>query len=100
MMYDLSVLVPAVDHNRPREGWIDHLDLFEELQHADGGERNSKVGPAGEVELGDEPGSLSSIAGLLHRDTDADRHSLQHLHCKFDICDRSHDIYDNSSCCN
>lgn len=62
-------MVPAVDHNRPREGGIDHLDLFEEFEHADGGERNSKVGPAGEVKLGDEPGSLSSITGLLHRDT-------------------------------
>lgn len=28
--------VPAVDHNWPREGWIDRLDLFEELEHADG----------------------------------------------------------------
>ena len=67
MIQSLSALVPAVDHDRPREGWIDRLDLFEELEHADGGERNSKVGPAGEVELGDQPGSLGGIAGLLHR---------------------------------
>lgn len=58
-----------MDHNRPSEGWIDHFDLLEEFEHANGGERNSKVRPAGEVELGDWPGSLCSIAGLLHRDT-------------------------------
>lgn len=57
--------VPAVDHNGPRESWIDGLDLFEELQHADGRERNSEVRPAGEVELGDRSGSLGRIAGLL-----------------------------------
>ncbi|TNN73900.1 hypothetical protein EYF80_015917 [Liparis tanakae] len=61
----------SVDHDRPGEGWIDHLDFFEELEHADGGEGNSKVRPAGEVQLGDQPGSLSSIAGLLRRDTNA-----------------------------
>lgn len=65
-----------MDHDGPREGWIDHLDLFEELEHADGGERNSKVGPAGEVELGDQPGSLSDIAGLLHGDTNAGRNKV------------------------
>lgn len=58
-----------MDHNRPSEGWIDHFDLLEEFEHADGGERNSKVRPAGEVELGDRAGSLGSIAGLLHGDT-------------------------------
>lgn len=30
------------------------LHLLEELKHADGGERHSKVWPAGEVELSDE----------------------------------------------
>lgn len=65
-----------MDHNRPSEGGIDHLDLFEEFEHADGGERNSKVGPAGEVELGDRPGSLGGIAGLLCSDTNTSRTQL------------------------
>lgn len=61
--------VPAVDHDRPRESGVDGLDLFEELQHADGREGDSKVRPAGEVELGDGSGGLGSIAGLLGTNT-------------------------------
>lgn len=56
-----------MDHNGPREVWIYCLDLFEKLEHANRGERNSKVGPAGEMELGDQTGSLSGIIGLLNR---------------------------------
>jgi len=58
-----------VDHYRPGEGWIHCLDFFEELEHTDGGEGNSKVRPAGEVKLGDQTGSLGSITGLLYTDT-------------------------------
>lgn len=54
-----------MDRNGPSKSWIDGLDLFEELQHADGRERNSKVRPAGEVELGDRSGGLGCLAGLL-----------------------------------
>lgn len=54
-----------MDHDGPGEGGVDGLDLFEELQHADGRERHSKVRPAGEVELGDRSGGLGGIAGLL-----------------------------------
>lgn len=65
-----------MDHNWPREWWIDRLDLFEELEHADGRERNSKVGPAGEVELGDQSGSLGIITGLLDTDTNKSRNTF------------------------
>lgn len=61
--------VPAVDRYGPSERWIDGLDLFEELQHADGRERNSKVRPAGEMELGDRSGGLGCLAGLLETET-------------------------------
>lgn len=48
-----------------REGWIHCLDLFEELEHTNGGEGNSKIWPAGKVELGHQPGCFGDIAGLL-----------------------------------
>lgn len=54
-----------MNHNRPRKRRVDRLDLFEELEHADGGERNSKIRPAGKVKLSDKPGSLSNVASLL-----------------------------------
>lgn len=54
-----------MDHNGPTEGRIDSLDLFEELEHADGREWNSKVRPAGEMELGDQSGSFGVVIGLL-----------------------------------
>lgn len=46
-------------------GWIDSLDLLEEFQHTDGCEWHPKVWPAGEVKLGDQPGSSGTIAALL-----------------------------------
>lgn len=64
-----------MDHDGPGEGGIDGLDLFEELQHADGRERHSKVRPAGEVELGDRSGGLGGIASLL--ETKAPRLRMQ-----------------------
>lgn len=71
--------VPAVDHNGPRESWIDGFDLFEELQHADGRERNSKVRPAGEVELRERSGSLGRIAGLLDTNRDKNTTNVQRI---------------------
>lgn len=66
-----------MDHNGPSEGRIDSLDLFEELEHADGREGNAEVGPAGEVELGDRSGSLGSITGLLNTKKIA---NIEHVH--------------------
>lgn len=54
-----------MNHYRSGEGWIYCLDLFEELEHTDGGEGNSKIWPAGKVELGHQPGSFGDVAGLL-----------------------------------
>lgn len=54
-----------MNHNRSREGWIHCLDLFEELEHADGREGNSEIRPTSEVKLGHQPGSLAGITGLL-----------------------------------
>lgn len=65
----LSSLVPAVDHDGPGEGGIHRLDLFEELEHADGREGNSEVRPAGEVELSDQTWGLRGVAGLLQTGT-------------------------------
>lgn len=56
---------PAVDNNGPSVGWVHSLDLLEEFQHADGGERHPEVWPAGEVELGDQAGGSGTIAALL-----------------------------------
>lgn len=55
-----------MDHNRPRKGRIHCLDLFEELKHSDGGERNTEVRPAGKVKLSDQTRRLGGLAGLLH----------------------------------
>lgn len=47
--------LPAVDHNGPGILGVAILHFFEELEHADGGERHPEIWPAGEMELGDEP---------------------------------------------
>lgn len=57
-----------MDQDRPGEGRVDRLDLLQELEHADRRERNSKVGPAGEVELGDQSGGFGVVTGLLNVD--------------------------------
>ena len=58
-------ILPAVHNSGSSIGWVDSLDLLEEFQHADGREWHPKVWPAGEVELGDQPGSSGTIAALL-----------------------------------
>lgn len=68
-----GVRIPAVDQDRPGEGWIDRLDLLQELEHADWRERNSKVGPAGEVELGERSGGFGVVTCLLNVDTNNSR---------------------------
>lgn len=85
-----------MDHNGPGEGRVDCLHLLEELEHADGGEGHSEVRPAGEVELGDLPGSFGGITGLLHRHgntktgtgIDRDRHTDKKLVLKRYSCRR------------
>ena len=62
--------LPAVDHNGPGVGWVDLLDLLQELEHANGGEGHSEVRPAGEVHLGHQPGSLRPITSLLQETRD------------------------------
>ena len=45
----------TVHHDGPGVLGVAVLHLLQELEHADGGEGHAEVGPAGEVELGDEP---------------------------------------------
>ena len=61
--------VPAVNHDGPSEGGVDRLDFLEKLEHANGGKGHPKIRPAGEVELGDQPGGLGAVAGLLQETT-------------------------------
>lgn len=60
-----SGILPAVHNNWSSIGWIDSLDLLEEFQHADRWKWHPEVWPAGEVELGDQPGSSGTITALL-----------------------------------
>lgn len=69
-MTQRRLLVPAVHQDGSRERRIDRLHLLQELEHSDGREGNSKVGPAGEVELRDQSGSfVVAVAGLLNDQT-------------------------------
>lgn len=54
-----------MNNNRPSVGRVDSLDLLEEFQHADGGERHPEVWPASEVELGDQAGGSGTVAAML-----------------------------------
>ena len=55
-----------MDGDGPGEGGVHRLHLLQELEHADGGEGDPEVGPAGEVQLGDQPGGLGAVVTLLH----------------------------------
>lgn len=67
------LLVPAVHQDGSREGRVDRLHLLQELEHSDGREGNSEVGPAGEVELRDQSGSFAAaVTGLLNDQTQKD----------------------------
>lgn len=57
--------IPTVDHYGPGVGGVEGLHFLQELQHPDGGERHSEVGPAGEVQLGDEPRGFAALGELL-----------------------------------
>lgn len=61
-----------MDHDGPGILRVAILDFLEELQHANRGEGHPEVWPAGEVELGDQPGSSGTVAALL-RGTDTQR---------------------------
>lgn len=45
--------------------WVHGLDLLEELEHPDRGERHPEIGPAGEVELGDRPLGSAAVRRVL-----------------------------------
>lgn len=69
-MTQRRLLVPAVHQDGPGERRVDSLHLLQELKHSDGREGNSKVRPAGEVELRDQPRSfVVAVAGLLDDQT-------------------------------
>lgn len=57
--------LPAVHYCGSGVHWIDTLDLLEKLEHANRGERYTKVRPAGEVKLGDQPRGSAAIWSLL-----------------------------------
>lgn len=68
------LLVPAVHQDGSGEGRVDRLHLLQELEHSDGREGNSEVGPAGEVELRDQSGSFAAaVAGLLNDQTQIEK---------------------------
>lgn len=56
---------PAVDHDGPGVHGVERLHLLQELEHPDGGEGHSEVGPAGEVQLGHQPRGFAAIRELL-----------------------------------
>lgn len=60
--------IPAVDHDGPGVAGVERLHFFQELEHPNGGERHSEVGPASEVQLGDEPWGFAALGELLHGD--------------------------------
>lgn len=63
----LAPHIPAVDHGGPgvRRGQRPHF--FQEFEHPDGGERHSKVRPAGEVQLAHQAGGFAAVGELLQR---------------------------------
>lgn len=59
------LVVPAVHHDGSGVRGVHLLHPLEELEHADGRERNTEVRPAGEVQLSDQTGCFGSVTGLL-----------------------------------
>lgn len=57
--------VPTVDHDGPGVRGVECPHFFQEFEHPDGGERHSEVGPAGEVQLADEPRGFAAVGELL-----------------------------------
>lgn len=64
-MLILSAL-PAVNYYGSGVSWVDTLDFLEKLEHPNRREWNTKVRPAGEVELGDQPRRPAAFWSLLN----------------------------------
>ena len=54
-----------MNHNGPGVRGVERPHFLQELEHADGGERHPKVGPAGEVQLADQPRRFAAVRELL-----------------------------------
>lgn len=86
-MTQRCLLVPAVHQDGPGERRVDRLHLLQELEHSDGREGNSKVGPAGEVELRDQPRSfVVAVAGLLSDETQKKKGRVQPRFVRTAVC--------------
>lgn len=64
-MLILSAL-PAVNYYGSGVCWVDTPDFLEKLEHPNRREWHTKVRPAGEVELGDQPGRPAAFWSLLN----------------------------------
>lgn len=68
--------LPTVDHNGSGVLRVVRFDFLEKLQHTNGGEGNTEIRPAGEVELSDKPLRLFAryIPNLRHNQTRASQY--------------------------
>lgn len=74
----LFLRLPAMNHNGSSILRVAILHFFQELEHANRSERDPKIGPAGEVELGDKPLRFLSrhVSHLIHNQVKS-KHQLQ-----------------------